>query len=108
MEEQTGLTTIFDRLNDPRRDLGKQHKLNDILVIGIIAVICGAETWNNIEEYAEAKETFLRKFLELPNGIPSHDTFNSVFSAVDPIEFESGFIQWVNRLAQVTNGEVIT
>ncbi|MBL4861405.1 MAG: transposase family protein, partial [Crocinitomicaceae bacterium] len=70
--------TLFSEIADPRRDIGIRHKLNDILHIGIIAVVCGAETWNNIEEYACAKEGFLRKFLELPNGIPTHDTFNRV------------------------------
>ena len=78
------LTTVFSEVEDPRRDLGQQHKLNDILHICIIAVICGAESWNNIEEYACAKADFLREFLELPNGIPTHDTFNRVLSALGP------------------------
>lgn len=87
------LSSIFSQIDDPRRDVTKLHKLNDILLIGIIAVICGAETWNNVEEYAHAKEDFLRGFMELPNGIPSHDTFNRVFSAIDNQQFEDCFIQ---------------
>lgn len=70
-------------------------------------MICGAETWNNIEEYARTKEKFLRKFLELPNGIPSHDTFNRVFSALDNEQFESCFIEWVKSLVEITKGEVV-
>ncbi len=101
------LATIFSEVEDPRRALGQQHKLNDILHICIIAVICGAESWNNIEEYACAKEEFLRGFLELPNDIPTHDTFNRVLSALDPKQFESGFIKWVNTLAKINKGEVV-
>jgi len=101
------LTTIFGQIDDPRRNVTKLHKLNDILLIGIIAVISGAETWNNIEEYARAKEDFLRKFLELPNGIPSHDTFNRVFSLIDHQQFEACFIEWVNSLAGLVKGQVI-
>jgi predicted transposase YbfD/YdcC len=101
------LTSFFDQINDPRRDLSKRHKLNDILLIGIVSVICGAETWNNIEEYARAKEDFLRGFLELPNGIPSHDTFNRVFSAIDNQQFEKCFIQWVSSLAGLSKNQVV-
>ena len=75
--------------------------------MGIIAVTCGAETWNNVEEYSRAKEDFLRKFLELPNGIPSHDTFNRVFSSLDSQQFESCFIEWVNTIAGITKGQVV-
>ncbi|MBL4861511.1 MAG: ISAs1 family transposase [Crocinitomicaceae bacterium] len=107
MKMNQKLETLFSEIDDPRRDIGIRHKLNDILHIGIIAVVCGAETWNNIEEYACAKEGFLRKFLELPNGIPTHDTFNRVFSSLDPKQFESGFIKWVNALATISHGEVV-
>ena len=73
------LVSIFSKIDDPRRDLTKLHKLNDILLIGIIAVSCGADSWNEMELYAQEKEDFLRTFLELPNGIPSHDSFYRVF-----------------------------
>ena len=101
------LSSFFANIDDPRRDVTKLHKLNDILLVGIIAVICGAETWNNVEEYAHAKEDFLRGFLELPNGIPSHDTFNRVFSAIDNQQFEDCFIQWVSSLAGIVKGQVV-
>lgn len=101
------LTSIFGQIDDPRRNITRLHKLDDILLIGIIAVISGAETWNNIEEYAQAKEGFLRKFLELPNGIPSHDTFNRVFSSIDNQQFEACFIEWVESLAGLVKGQVV-
>jgi predicted transposase YbfD/YdcC len=101
------LIAIFGQMDDPRRDLTKLHNLNDILLIGIIAVICGANTWNEIEQYALEKEEFLQTFLELPNGIPSHDTFNRVFSAIDSEQFETCFIEWINTLAKITKGEVV-
>lgn len=101
------LKSIFGQIDDPRRDLTKLHQLNDILVIGIISVICGADSWNEMELYAQEKEAFLRTFLDLPNGIPSHDTFNRVFSAIDSKQFEVCFIQWVQSLAQLVPKEVI-
>jgi len=70
-------------------------------------VICGADSWNEMENYAYAKEEFLRSFLDLPNGIPSHDTFNRVFSNIDSQEFERCFIQWVSNLAQLQPKEII-
>ena len=70
-------------------------------------MICGAESWNEMEDYALSKEDFLRSFLDLPNGIPSHDTFNRVFSNIDSDQFEDCFIQWVSVLAQLQPKEVI-
>jgi len=101
------LISIFNEIDDPRRDLTKLHKLNDILLIGIISVICGADSWNEMELYAQEKEEFLRAFLALPNGIPSHDTFNRVFSAIDSKQFELCFIEWVKTLAKLTDKEII-
>lgn len=101
------LSLIFNQLDDPRHDVTKLYKLIEILLIGIIAVLCGAETWNNIEEYALAKEDFLRCFLELPNGIPSHGTINSASEAIDNEQFEDCFIQWVSSLAGLTKGQIV-
>ena len=103
----TKLTSFFSQIDDPRRDLSKLHSLNDILLIGILAVISGADTWNSMEDYAVSKEEFLRKFLDLPNGIPSHDTFNRVFSSIDSEQFEEVFIQWVNSIANLSKGEIV-
>ena len=107
MKTTNKLISIFGQIDDPRSDINKLHNLNDILLIGIISVICAADTWKNMEAYAIAKEDFLRTFLELPNGIPSHDTFNRVFSTIDSEQFESCFIQWINTLAKIEQGEVV-
>ncbi len=101
------LRSIFSQIDDPRSDINKLHKLEDILLIGIISVICAADTWKNMETYAKAKEEFLRSFLDLPNGIPSDDTFNRVFSSIDSEQFEACFVDWVSRLVNLTDGEVI-
>jgi len=101
------LRSIFSQIDDPRSDINKLHKLEDILLIGIISVICAAVTWKNMETYAKAKEEFLRSFLELPNGIPSDDTFNRVFSSINSEQFEACFVDWVSRLVNLTDGEVI-
>ena len=92
------LLSSFKQIEDNRRDLSKLHDLNDILVMAIVAVICGADTWNNIEEYCQAKEEWLAEFLNLENGIPSHDTFNRVISSIDNQYFEQYFIEWVSEL----------
>ena len=69
----------FTNLTDPRIDRTKDHKLIDIVVIAICAVICGADGWVGMETYGNAKYKWLKQFLELPSGIPSHDTFSRVF-----------------------------
>ena len=107
MQDNNKLLTIFSQVDDPRRDLGKEHDLNDILLIGIISVICGADSWNEMEQYGLEKEAFLKTFLKLDNGIPSHDTFNRVFSAIDPKQFELCFINWVRELARLNDKEVV-
>ena len=77
--------SIFSQKDTHRSHINKLHKLEDILLIGIIPVICAADTWKDMETYAKAKECFLRTFLNLPNGIPFDDTFNRVFSALDSV-----------------------
>jgi predicted transposase YbfD/YdcC len=90
------LTTVFADLPDPRIETAnKLHKLTDILVIATCAVIAGADGWEEIAEYGKSKETFFRRFLELPNGIPSHDTFERVFAKLDPDAFADRFGRWM-------------
>ena len=101
------LTTAFSQIKDPRRDITKLHLLNDILLISILSVICGAETWKDIQTFAIAKEDFLRTFLKLPNGIPKLDTYRRVFAAIDSEQFETSFIEWVNALTNIAKGQVI-
>ena len=107
LEVTNKLKAVFGQITDFRRSQRKLYDLESILLIGIISVICGAESWNEIEEYALAKEDFLRSFLDLPNGIPSHDTFNRVFSNIDSGEFEQCFIQWVSTLLKLQPKEII-
>jgi len=101
------LMSIFGTIDDPRSHINQQHDIVDILLIGIISVICGAETWKQMVEFSSSKEEFLRKFLKLENGIPSEDTINRLFSAIDSHQFESCFIEWVNSISQITKGQVI-
>jgi predicted transposase YbfD/YdcC len=82
--------------------------MEDILFITIAAVLCGAETWNDIENYGRSKESWLRQYLQLPHSIPSHDTFNRFFSALNPEEFEKAFIEWVSEVAEMTQEEVLS
>lgn len=97
----------FAELRDPRVERNREHLLEEILLIAIAAVLSGAESWNDIAEYGEAKQEWLKTFLTLPSGIPSHDTFNRVFAALDPEEMEKGFGAWVSSIARLTAGEVV-
>ena len=107
MNSDSRIISIFKQVEDPRRDINQLHNLIDILLIGIISVICGAETWKQMVEFAKSKEDFLKTFLELPKGIPSEDTINRVFSSIDSIQFETCFIEWVNSITDLTKGQVI-
>lgn len=107
MNADNKLMSIFGSIEDPRSHINQLHNLVDILLIGIISVICGAETWKQMIEFANSKEEFLRKFLELPNGIPSDDTINRVFSSIDSSQFETCFIDWVNSISNLSKGQVI-
>lgn len=102
-----GIRAHFQKLEDRRRREGKRHHLMDILTIAICAIICGADDWNGIEAYGRAKEAWFQQFLSLPHGIPSHDTFGRVFSWLDPQVFEQCFLEWVQAVMQVTDGQVI-
>lgn len=97
----------FGDIPDPRIDRTKKHKLIDILFITMAAVICGCDEWEEIESYGEKKEKWLRKYIELPNGIPSHDTINRTISAIDPIVMQERFVEWVRGIAELSKGEVI-
>jgi predicted transposase YbfD/YdcC len=97
----------FSELRDPRVERNREHLLEEILLIAIAAVLSGAESWNDIADYGEAKREWLKRFLTLPSGIPSHDTFNRVFAALDPQEMENGFVTWVSSIARLTAGEVV-
>lgn len=98
----------FLPLNDPRKNnRNKLHKLGDILILTILAVICGADSWVEVEEFGEDKIEWLKTFLELPHGIPSHDTIGDLFSRLSIREFEACFLNWVNSLIKVSGGDII-
>ncbi len=93
---------------DPRRDnQNRRHKLISIIAIAILATICGAGHFTEMEEWGKANIDWLRTFLELPNGIPSHDTFGDVFAKLDTAEFKKCFISWVESIREATDEEVI-
>jgi predicted transposase YbfD/YdcC len=101
------IADYFVDIEDPRIERTKRHQLIDIITIAICAVICGADSWVTIETYGEAKQDWFKQFLELPNGIPSHDTFARVFAKIDTQQFQECFLAWIKSVAQITNGEII-
>lgn len=102
-----GIEEHFGGLRDPRIERTKLHKLTDILVIAICAAICGANTWEDVESFGNAKQVWFGRFLELPNGIPSHDTFNRVFARLNPQEFQENFLNWISAASERIEGQVI-
>jgi len=103
----TSLLSHFGTIKDPRIERRRLHKLIDIIAITIAAVISGAEGWEDIEDFGKCKKVWLRGFLELPNGVPSHDTFRRVISSIRASELQTCFVDWVQAVFKVTDGEVI-
>ena len=97
----------FAEMEDPRIDRTKRHELQDIIFIVICGVICGADNWVEIEAFGHAQEQWLKRFLALPNGIPSHDTFGRVFASLDAEQFQVCFERWIKSVSRTTAGEVI-
>lgn len=104
---QQSLVKNFSDIRDPRVERTKKHQLTDILVIAILAVIAGAQGWEDIENYGISKQQWLEEFLALPNGIPSDDTFRRVFEFINPEELNRCFLKWVETLVTKMGGEVI-
>jgi predicted transposase YbfD/YdcC len=96
------ITAAFADLPDPRMDRNQRHELIDILTIALCAVLCGANTWEQIALHGRAKQAWFQRFLSLPNGIPSHDTFYRVFSALDPRAFADRFGRWMAAACETT------
>ena len=103
----SSLVISFQDLPDPRVEGRCDHKLIDIIVIAVCAVIAGAESWVDVESFGKAKQDWLRSFLDLPHGIPSHDTFGRFFAALDAEAFQTTFMRWVEGVFRVSKGQVI-
>ena len=100
--QDVSIARYFADLTDPRVDRAKKHLLGDILVITLSAVICGANSWEEVETFGEAREGWLKRFLALPNGIPSHDTFYRVFARLDPAAFDACVAEWMDAVSEAT------
>lgn len=97
----------FKELPDPRVDRTKDHDLIDILVIAICTLLCAGESFNDMEDFGHAKEDWFKTFLSLRNGIPSHDTFNRLFAALDPQAFLDCFVRWTQSLREAVAQEIV-
>ena len=98
----------FDGVTDPRiQNANQRHELGDMLVLTILAVICGADSWTAVEQFGKAKQADLESFLKLPHGIPSHDTLGELFARLCPEQLQAGFLSWVNSLVSVSDGEIV-
>jgi predicted transposase YbfD/YdcC len=106
-DQELSIAHHFADLTDPRIDRSRLHELLDIVTIAICAVIAGADSWDDIEDFGKVKHAWLKTFLDLPNGIPSHDTFRRLFERLDPDEFREGFLRWVEALHEATERQVI-
>ena len=98
--------SFFENIKDPRHH-NKRHKLIDIIFIAICAVVAGADTYEQIENFGKKREKWLSNFLTLPHGIPSHDTFGRIFETIIPNEFQNCFMHWIQSVANLTKGQVI-
>lgn len=105
-KNKTSIEAHFGIISDPRHH-NKKHKIIDIITLSICATICGADTYKDIEAFGKAKFRWLNRFLELPYGIPSHDTLGRVFAVIDPKEFHDSFINWTQAVQDIMKGQVI-
>ncbi|HCG02614.1 MAG TPA: ISAs1 family transposase [Chloroflexi bacterium] len=106
-DQELSIAHHFADLTDPRIDRSRLHELLDLVTIAICAVVAGADSWDDIEDFGKVKHDWLKTFLDLPNGIPSHDTFRRLFERLDPVEFQRGFLGWIEALHEATERQVI-
>ena len=103
----SSLTEHFSILIDPRVNRTRDHELIDVLVIGLCCLICGGQSFYDMEHFGKAKLEWFKTFLKLPHGIPSHDTFNRVFCALDPRRFLECFVSWTQSVRAAIPGEIV-
>jgi predicted transposase YbfD/YdcC len=108
MLPETSILAYFAELDDPRIEKNQKHPLINVIAIAILGVMCGADTWVDIERYGNAKQAWLGTFLDLKNGIPSHDTFGRVFRWLDAEQFQAQFIAWTQHICELTAGQVVS
>jgi predicted transposase YbfD/YdcC len=96
----------FNSMPDPRR-ANRRFKLMDVFAIALFGILCGADGWVAVAEYGRAKETWLKTFLDLPHGIPSHDTFGDIFAQLDPDAFERCFQAWMSAMVELSGGKLV-
>jgi len=106
-KKEPTLMECLEEVPDPRLERCRRHKLIDILFIAICAILCGAEGFTEMEEFGKAKEDWLRQFLELPNGIPSHDTFRRVLGRLNPPAVQACVLRWVRGVVPLTEGQIV-
>lgn len=108
MIQESALWKSFSTLEDPRTNKhSSRHLLQDILLLTILGVICGADSWVAIERFGKSKEEWLKTFLKLPHGIPSHDTLGDFFARVNPQQLQTCFLNWINEVFSFSGGEII-
>lgn len=107
MTNHASLLSYFDDLKDPRHHRTQKHPMESIVFISIVAIVCGADTWDEIENFGKAKQEWLSTFVPLPNGIPTHDTFNRFYAALVPGNFETCFGKWAAEISVRGKGEVV-
>lgn len=106
-EKNSKFVALFEDMPDQRQEWKIRHKLVDIIFIAIVATIAACDDWEEIEWFARERESWFRKYLELPGGIPSHDTIRRVFSWLDPVEFRKRFLQWVSLVSKNSDGQSV-
>jgi hypothetical protein len=104
---RVSLVDHFSKIDDPRVEYLVEHKLINIITMVVCAVIAGADTWVEVEQFGHEKQEWFGKLLELPNGIPSHDTFDRVFGRIKPEQFQQCFLDWTQAVKGVTKGQVV-
>ena len=107
MKTISPLITIIENIEDPRVDRTRLHNLVDIIMISICAAMCGMLGWEDIQDFGKNKEEWFKKFIPLPNGIPSHDTFRRVFERINPKQLEIALIEWMKVLNECLEGKIV-